>query len=775
MAAPGPDAGWRIPAAGRSRRWYDGPVPTTPVILVSLGIVTLVACGEPPAPEAGTGAERMASRLRSIADSADPMTNEYANALRAEVLRARQAPDPRQDQVRLFQLGRELLRAGETQEAIEIFANLLAGLPPAAGAQRQILLSWLGLSYLRIGEQENCLLRHDIDSCLLPIRESGVHQAQRGSRGAIEQFEEILRSGPDEGLRLRTQWLLNIAYMTVGEYPEGLPSLYRVPPEAFASGHDPGRFHDVAPALGLDVIGLSGGSVTEDLDGDGYLDIFVSSWGLSESDQMRLFLNNRDGTFTDHTDLTGLVGLYGGLNLKHADFDNDGDADIMVLRGAWTQGDWSQPNSLLRNDGDGRFTDVTEEAGLLDFHPTQTAAWGDYDNDGLLDVYIGNETMADRTDVHPSRLFRNNGDGTFTDVADEAGARIVGYVKAVSWGDYDNDGLLDLYASRLAAPNVLLHNDGPGPDGQVRFSDATASAGVAEPLYSFPVWWWDYDNDGWLDVWVSGYGPSRRGGSAEVAADMLGRRVEAEHPRLYRNNGDGTFEDVSVAANLDTVLYTMGSNFGDLDNDGWEDFYVGTGDPDLRTLVPNRMFRNDGGQGFQDVTTAGGFGHLQKGHGISFADLDNDGDQDVHAVMGGAFQGDVYQNALFENPGHGNRWITLRLEGTRSNRSAIGARIRVTIEEDGALREIHRVVSGGGSFGANSLQQEIGLGGAAELARVEIWWPTTGERQVVDGLEMDGVWRVVEGEDRATRVEVEALDLAPGHEPGSASAHQHTD
>ena len=226
-------------------------------------------------------------------------------------------------------------------------------------------------------------------------------------------------------------------------------------------------------------------------------------------------------------------------------------------------------------------------------------------------------------------------------------------------------------------------------------------------------------------------------------------------PCLYRNNGDGTFTNVASEAQVDKVMYAMGANYGDLDNDGWLDFYVGTGDPDYRSLIPSRMFRSAAGKAFQEVTESGGFGHLQKGHGVSFADFDHDGDQDVYAVMGGAFEGDVFHNVLFENPGHGHHWITLQLEGTTSNRSAIGARIKLEVDADGRTRTIHRVVSTGGSFGASSLQQEIGLGAADALRTIEITWPG-GQTQRFDDIAMDQIVRIREG---ATALE--SVGLAP--------------
>ncbi|MGH9630613.1 MAG: FG-GAP repeat domain-containing protein, partial [Bryobacteraceae bacterium] len=557
-----------------------------------------------------------------------------------------------------IRLAEELLLAGETAESIAELDRIRTfaearGMQLTAAFRRQ-LRDLNTLAFLRLGEQENCVLHQGIESCLMPIRNSGVHQRRRGSMEAIKGLREALEEAPDD---LLARWLLNIAYMTLGEHPRKVPTRWLIPLESFESEYDIGRFTDVASDLGVNVLGLAGGSVMEDFDSDGFLDLMVSSSGLN--DQLRYFRNNGDGTFIERTAAAGLAGLTGGLNLIHADFNNDGHRDVFVLRGAWMGSEGHYPNSLLRNNGDGTFDDVTERAGILSFHPTQTAAWGDFDNDGWLDLFVGNESQG--SEKHPCELYRNNGDGTFTDVAERLGVANLGYVKGVAWGDYDNDGRLDLYVSRLGASNLLFRNHGDG------FTDVTRSAGVHEPIYSFATWFWDYDNDGWQDLFVAAFHTEKLG---DIAAVHLGLPSAAERPRLFRNNRDGSFTDVTAAAGLDRVVLTMGANFGDLDNDGFLDCYLGTGEPDYRALLPNRMFRNAGGKRFQDVTTSGGFGHLQKGHAISFGDLDNDGDQDVYAVMGGAFPGDAFRNVLFANPGHGNSWITLDLIGTRSNRDA---------------------------------------------------------------------------------------------------------
>ena len=653
--------------------------------------------------------------------------------------------DPMDRYILQTRLAGELLQSGASDEALALLESLApaitempAGL--ASPAQKAVaaadLQGAIGLTGLRLGEQENCVLNHAASSCLFPIDRAGVHQLQAGARRSVAALTERLTARPGD---LASQWLLNIAYMAVGGYPQQVPSQWLIAPDVFDSDYDITRFSDVAVHVGLDTIGLAGGSIMEDFDGDGFQDVMVSSWGLR--DQLRLFRNDGQGGFDDRTAAAGLSGQIGGINLPHREYATDGAPDVLVLRGGWLAEQGLYPNSLLRNLGDGSFEDVTAASGLLSFHPTHTAAWGDFDNDGFVDLFIGNEDWG--TSSHPVQLYQNNGDGTFTDRASDFGLGVLGVVKGSAWGDYNNDGQLDLYVSRFGQSNLLFRNDGTG------FTDVTAEAGVANPVSSFPAWFFDYDNDGWLDLFVGGFDES---GAAAVAAGYLGTFDPDGTPRLYQNNGNGTFQDVTTAVQLDRVLLAMGANFGDLDNDGYLDLYVGTGQPDLGALVPNRMFRNSNGQMFQDVTTSGGFGHLQKGHGISFGDVDNDGDQDVLQVMGGWFSGDTYQNVLYQNPGHGNQWVTLLLEGTQSNRTGLGARIRLQLETPRGSREVHRQVSSGGSFGSSTVQQEVGLGDATAIELIEVIWPASATRQTLHNVPMNQVVRITEGEGRVSPV-----------------------
>jgi hypothetical protein len=699
----------------------------------------------------------MAEQLRDITAKADPMQCIFMNTGRVAQLEAslKRSTDPAGDPTTLRALAQELLNAGLTEEAIARL-DTLEKIARGMGARLDRRL-WLDLrmtqaiAQLRLGEQQNCQEHHNAKSCMFPIRGTGVHTMQGGSRAAMAILTDILENDHDN---LGARWLLNIAAMTVGEYPDGVPARWLLAPELFQSDADIGQFPDVAKGLGLDVDDLAGGAIVEDFDGDGDLDIMASSMGLSSP--LRLFRNNGDGTFTGMGDAAGLTGLVGGLNIMQTDYNNDGRPDVLVLRGGWMGTEGHYPPSLLRNNGDGTFSDVTEEAGLLSFHPTQTATWSDFDGDGWLDLFVGVEST--EKDPQTCELYRNDGDGTFTEIAEQAGVALTAFVKGVASADYNNDGRPDIYVSIRGAANKLYRNDGPGKAAS-HFTDVAPAAGVTEPIASFPTWFFDYDNDGWEDIFVSGYMIT---GIGDIAADYLGLPSQAELPRLYHNNGNGTFADVTQAAHLHRLLQSMGSNYGDLDNDGWLDFLVGTGDPNLATLLPNRMFRNAEGRYFQDVTTSAGVGHLQKGHAVSFADIDNDGDQDIYEVIGGAMEGDHYRNVLFENPGHGNHWVTLALEGVKANRPGIGARIKVVVETPEGERTIYKTARTGGSFGASPLRQEIGLGKATRIVSVEVRWPAPGGVQMVALPAFDRVYRLREGDATARPVDLKPFRLSKG-------------
>ena len=426
-----------------------------------LGVFSLLALpGERVgADEAQDASVRASHELcRSAKESFFPWYGQQASR---EARRSLEADDlsPRQRAELKAVLGLEMLKLNETSEAIETLDQALRE-GRQAGARPPELLDLrinLALAHLQAGEDQNCLLDHNADRCIIPFREAAVHDLPEQARLAGDLLLEIASEMPQA---LHVRWLLNLARMVSGDFPDGVPEGMRLPAAALRSDETFPRWIDRAPQLGVAVVDLAGGAIMDDFDGDGLLDLVSSTWDPCAG--IKAFRNDGGGGFEDVASEWSLDDHWGGLNLTHADFDNDGDLDLLLLRGAWMGGIGRMRNALLRNDlSEGRgFVDVTDEAGLAaPAYPTQAAAWADYDLDGDLDVYIGNEDPDGWS--FPSQLFRNNGNGTFTDVAASAGVTNLGFAKAVAWGDYDDDGDPDLYVSN-SGPNRLFRNDGRG-------------------------------------------------------------------------------------------------------------------------------------------------------------------------------------------------------------------------------------------------------------------------------------------------------------------------
>ncbi|MEI7460994.1 MAG: CRTAC1 family protein [Pirellula sp.] len=627
--------------------------------------------------------------------------------------------------------GQQLLRAGRTKEALEQMqtsTDLVDSLGDSIPLKvKQQIYYLLGVAYLRDAETINCVHCINGERCLFPVSGEGVHEDKSSSMGAIRYFEKALELAPGD---LKARWLLNVAYMTIGEHPSKVPAQYLIDPTKFSGGQSPvGEFTNKAKELNVNIKGCAGGVIIDDFDGDLDLDVVFSTWETNGS--LRYLVNNGDNTFRDETEQANLSGILGGLNLVQADYDNDGDIDILVLRGAWLENHGRHPKSLLRNDGKGHFLDVTYAVGLgNEMFPTQTASWADFDHDGDLDLYVGHEGF-------PSQLFQNDGAGRFKDIAPAAGVVNGLPTKGVAWGDYDGDSWPDIYVSNLGGRNSLYRNQRDGT-----FVDMATELKVDGPYYSFPIWFWDANNDGFLDLYVSSYKP----GVEHVVRDYLGQADENEPDAFYFGTPDGKFEERRESLGFSRVTQPMGINAGDIDNDGFLDMYLGTGYVDYEGLIPNLMFHNQQGKKLVDITFSARVGHLQKGHGVAFADFDHDGDVDIFAVMGGWFTGDAFARAAFVNPGTDNHWLYVRLVGTESNRFGVGCRVRATLKNsDETKRNVYRWMDSGGSFGANPLRIHLGLGSNETIEELEVFWPKTGKSQILKDIPANQFIEITEG------------------------------
>ncbi|MHC4381120.1 MAG: FG-GAP repeat domain-containing protein, partial [Planctomycetota bacterium] len=395
----------------------------------------------------------------------------------------------------------------------------------------------LGIAYLREGEIASCLEQPNEHSCIFPLHEGGIWTDFTYAKKAEAMFLEVLEVTPeDPGAR----WLLALSQQVQGTYPNGLAEGVVLPEATMLGETTSPHFRNRAVDLGIAGDDNAGSVVMDDFDGDGFMDIITCSYdpGVPLTYQH----NNGDGTFSDWTTKAGLSGHTGGLNLTHADYNGDGRLDILLLRGAWFMTMGFQQNTLLRQEEDGTFTDVSMDSGLGTVsRPSLAATWGDYDLDGDLDVYIGNERLTGEAYLEPEKamapceLFRNNGDGTFTDVAKEAGVRNLRFTRGAAFGDYDNDGWPDLVVSNLSQENRLYHNNGDGT-----FTDVGPEIGgkaLTHPMRAFCSWFFDVNNDGNLDIFIGGY---PLGGTVnEVMKDRYGQQEDPMMERCSLLLGDG--------------------------------------------------------------------------------------------------------------------------------------------------------------------------------------------------------------------------------------------
>lgn len=483
-----------------------------------------------------------------------------------------------------------------------------------------------------------------------------------------------------------------------------------------------------APACGQ----FANGAAWGDVDGDGWPDLAVTRLGQTT----QLFMNRTDGTFADESVERG-VAIAGANGAAFADYDDDGDEDLVLV------GDGS--DVLLRNDGTGRFDDVTAGSGIAGdpSHRGIGAAWGDYDGDGLLDLYVTNymectgpwvteQDIIANVAYHPDVLYHNEGDGTFADVTDELPERDesgAGFTAA--WLDVDGDGLLDLYLGNdfvglSPDHNRLWRNTGPG-GSQWTFADESLASGAGLYLNTMGIGIADVDHDGDADLALSNIGGNK----------------------LLRSDGDGTFtEQVDSGIErpmqgVDHTTVTWGTVFADFDLDGWDDLFLAAGNlPQGDEVVvgeqPDMLFLNDGrGERFLDVSALTGVDDLGDSKGVAVADYDLDGLVDMF-VVGQGGRPHLYRNTT---PRHGRHWLELDLTGTGSNTDACGARVELLAGGDTITRF---VLCGSGATGsAHDRRVHVGLGAAESVESVAIVWPS-GRRQVLDGVAVDQVIDVEE-------------------------------
>ena len=698
----------------------------------------------PPLPADATAKERWLRRIHE--DAPDDASNLFLSSRYIDGLRARldtvkpDAPRTERFGVR-WTLAQALVRIGALDEAIALCRQcerICAEAPTETANWLPEVLLRLGATHFRQAEKQNCIARHNADSCILPLAGNAVHVEKAGAAAAAEVLTRLLAL-PGSDLGLEAKWLLNIAHQALGDWPDGVPEAHRIPAAVFTAEAPFPHMIDRGASIGLGHHHHAGSLAIDDFTGDGVPDLFVCSFDTGVAP--RLLRSEGDGRFTNIAAPAGLQHQLGGANLVHGDIDNDGLRDVLVLRGGGFFAGSAFPLSLLRQDRPGHFVDVSAAAGVELAAPTRSAAFADIDRDGDLDLFVACESERTQDGVKfDSRLFRNDGKGHFTDITATSGITNPDRAVGAVFADFDGDGLPELFVSNFMAQNRLFHNRGDST-----FAECAAARGIAEPVASGPCATLDFDNDGDLDLFVGWQHHYRQ--IRSVAAWYIDGRIEDDGHRLFENDGKGHFRDVAAERGLRRAQLATGINTGDVDNDGCQDLYITTGAHDLAALFPNVLLL--GGERFRDATFAAGVGHLQKGNGVALADLDGDGDLEIGAQVGGFYPDDGFGSVLFENPGNGNHWLDVELRGVRDNRFGIGARVRAHVVGAAGERDIYVTVGAGGSLGCNPLGAHLGLGAAERIAFVEVRWLASGETQRVEGIPVDTRITITQGQAKA--------------------------
>lgn len=603
------------------------------------------------------------------------------------------------DAPRRVELGRSLVKVGRYGEAVMQLQSAAASTGEAG--VRSVALHEAGLALFFSGDYE----------------------------GALRQSNAAVEANPDNAPARFWAWL---AAGRLGGYPAWVAAAQRMEMKA-GQARATVEYEEISARIGLDKTSGGRGIAVFDYDQDGRLDVAIACahGGLS------LYRNNGDGAFSDVSVESGLYQGTNGFGIAAGDYLNSGYPALAVCRAGFFGG----MVELWRNNGDGTFTDVSEESGVSCWGPSFTCSWCDYDGDGRLDLFVCTNIggLFDRRTPH--KLFRNNGDGTFTEVAARAG--IVSRWPAIghTWGDYNNDGYPDLFLSNAIGEPQLFRNNGDGT-----FTDVTAESGLGVPVMAFNAQFCDIDNDGWLDIIQYTWGPHQD----TVHSMRTGEAPPHGHPtRVYRNNRDGTFTLIGRELGLTECWGSMSGNAADLNNDGYLDLALGNGGPLMDRVEPLVIYESDG-ERFRNVTFSAGLPATGKGHGINCADLFGDGRLLILSATGGAFPGDLLTMSVFAPKRRPGNYLAVLLTGTRSNRGAIGARLKLRA----GGREQHRVVNNGSNFGCLPPQQHFGLGDGTAVEALEVWWPS-GLRETFAQLPVNTRVRITEGEGRWTS------DVAP--------------
>jgi len=615
--------------------------------------------------------------------------------------------------------------------------------------QRLINEAYL-VAFLREGENRNCALKKSNKSCIYPVKPDAIYKDLFFSKKANSVLLELIKNYPNEN---SYKWIRSLldnltinqrhSYLTINSHSKLLP------------------LEDLSTEMGVSNFSNAGAILVDDFNNDMSADLIISSGRSSLK-----YYENRGDYFVDKSYSSNSSKNHAGFYAISIDYDNDRCLDVLLLRGAWLYENGRGGHSLLRGNCKGEFDDVTKKLELAIFEPNQVAVKADFNNDGFLDLFLGCESEV-FFKCKPHLLMNLQG-AKFKEMIHTSGIGTEGYIKGATVIDINNDNRMDLIISNMMGTLEFYVNE--TINNNIKFRKIDSGVQI---IKTFSVMSFDFNNDGLFDVAVSRYvhpyeqnlkflktrldlinliNPTKK---LYIETDGLFNRnflnktiasfFKQDGGRDYGisillNKGNEKFEEIPLEISKQSIPI-MGSSFGDVNNDGFLDLYLGTGSMEFSALLPNRFLLNVEGKDLIDVTANLELGHLQKGHGIVFHDIDNNGAQDIIINSGGAIESDKFYKQIFMNNNHLGNFIKLIFKGRKSNQFGIGVRVKILTNED---NEIHREVGAHSSFGSTSNELFIGIGKNKKIKKLEITWPTSKNKLTFENVISNKIYMVEE-------------------------------
>lgn len=647
-----------------------------------------------------------------------------------------------------IELGKEYMRNGQYLEAIKQWKNCQSYANkyklPLGPADLNTFTYNVALAQILGGDRDNRNAGVDNKLFTLPIPKGIEVPHTEGYKAAVKLLEShLFKVSDDEDCK----YLLNLAYMKLGKYPQKPFSGWRMSEDSFVDEMTIGTFREIASEIGLEAETQAGSIVVDDFDLDFDDDVLISSGGFNDS--LRYFENIGNGQFVERTEDAGLSNIRGISNLSAGDINKDGLPDIYAMRGTY-MGPFGKNGSLhdvVLLNRKGRFEDITPDHMREWAAPTSMAFFRDMNMDGWLDIVAIPSTQQEGD--QGVRVYYNNGKQDFTLAEDANGMEAKGDIAGAIITDFNQSSFQDSFYSIRKHQNKLYFNNGfvkkGAPQGSIwdieEFSDDEEVISIKD---AGPCVVYDANNDGWVDF-INFLNFDIPPSIIMKEADPMNMKGATMTPHILVNNMGTGFIKHSLATGLDKTISVGGAAAADLNNDGTFDLILGSRCPTEMAPTQSRVFINLPAQGFKEVTTSSGMGTLYKVSAIAVSDFDKDGDNDIFMATGGNFPGERSPLLVYQNPGNDKKWLGIKLVGIRSTSSPSGIKVVINVQTDEGPQKIYYFYNIDSGFGQGSSMHVIGLNDIRSIDNVEVFWPGMSLATVYDLVKPNHHYGFVEG------------------------------